>query len=182
MLTLSRAPATLCPDRRSRPPRLLWRMRTRETTMLRLAIGFTLCAGAAGLAIPVVEAQDVASGSPDLYRSAGCVRCHGVAASGDFGPALAGIDLSFEDFLGQLRSPRERMPSFGAGALSDEEALCLFDYLRALQRQPADATARSCRCGHHHRADGACGCSENGCDREGGCRHGACRHQGASRR
>lgn len=98
--------------------------------------------------------------NPDLYVSAGCSGCHGSDAAGAFGPTLAGTGLSFETFLGQLRSPRGMMPPVAASLVSDEQARSLFDYVSGLE-EPEDGPVSGTACrggqhGHGHHGAGAC--------------------------
>jgi hypothetical protein len=124
---------------------------------------------------------------PDLFVSAGCSGCHGSDAAGAFGPTLAGTGLSFEAFLGQLRSPRGTMPPVAVSLVSDEQARSLFVYVTELEEpEGGPVSGMACpgsRHGHGHHGPGARNCSRHqGCDagqgqgqgRGGACRHGAC--------
>lgn len=135
--------------------------------MRRLA--FALAASATAVTIPLAAGPSVRDPSPDLYVSAGCARCHGPTAAGEFGPALAATQVPFEDFLAQLRHPRWRMPAFSPDVISDEEARSLFEYVRSLEPAAAGVgDTGGCRCGpgrhgsspsrgHGHGAGEACG-------------------------
>lgn len=126
------------------------------------------------------------SADPDLFASAGCATCHGPEAGGAFGPTLAGSTLTFEEFLGQLRSPRAMMPPVDAARVSDEQARILFDWVTGLEVPEGEPVEGVCRCGRHgagpHGAGGQ-GCPHHdgqaagrgqGPGAHGACRHGAC--------
>jgi cytochrome c553 len=130
---------------------------------------------------------------PDLYESAGCSTCHGPTAAGAFGPTLAGTGLSFDDFLGQLRSPRGMMPPVATGLVSDEQARSLFDYVAGLEEpEGGPVPGTGCPGGQHgrgHHGAGAGNCPHHqgtaaghgqgqGRGRGGACRHGACSGRG----
>jgi len=67
-----------------------------------------------------------------LFSSLPCSGCHGAMAQGQFGPTLAGTDLSFEEVRVQVRSPRERMPAFSPERVDDEALRDIYAWLRTL--------------------------------------------------
>ena len=78
-------------------------------------------------------AQDSARGF-DLFQSVECAACHGSAAQGMMGPALAGTRLSLAEVRRQVRSPRSRrMPDFSVEELSEEDLADISAYLKSLE-------------------------------------------------
>ncbi|MBI4513915.1 MAG: c-type cytochrome, partial [Gemmatimonadetes bacterium] len=71
-----------------------------------------------------------------LYIRKGCLGCHGASGRGGVGPDLAHTALSFEDFMGQLRTPRGIMPPFPSEAVSGEEARSIHAYLQTVPPAP----------------------------------------------
>ncbi len=62
-----------------------------------------------------------------------CRNCHGADGEGAFGPALAGrIDLTYERFRAQMRSPAERMPAYVESELTGQEIADLVAYFSSL--------------------------------------------------
>lgn len=87
-----------------------------------------------------------------LFSSLPCSGCHGAMAQGQFGPALAGTDLSFEEVRRQVRSPRDQMPVFPPERVSDQELRDIYAWLATLPAPtptppvtlpPAEATLQS---------------------------------------
>ena len=78
-------------------------------------------------------AQDSERGF-DLFQSVECAACHGSAAQGMMGPALAGTRLSLSEVRRQVRSPRSRrMPDFSVEELSEEDLIDIFAYMKGLE-------------------------------------------------
>lgn len=130
--------------------------------------------------LATVETGPEAYADPELFVTAGCAACHGSSAEGDLGPTLANTGLTFVAFLEQLRDPRGVMPPVTVGAVSDERARALFDFVRELEPpEGGPVTGSACRGGHHglgsHHGN-ACGhgVRGHGHGRGGSCRHGAC--------
>ncbi len=80
------------------------------------------------------EAQDTARGF-DLFQNAvECASCHGAAAEGGSGPALAGTRLSLDAVRRQVRAPSSRrMPAFDEEELSEEGLRAIYAYLGDLE-------------------------------------------------
>jgi hypothetical protein len=97
-----------------------------------VALGVAPMLFAGGLRAQQVTAAH-ASGER-LYISRGCLGCHGASARGGVGPALAGTPLPLDAFVGQLRHPRDIMPSFPEEVVSEEDAEAIHAYLRSLSR------------------------------------------------
>lgn len=82
-----------------------------------------------------------ASGSADLakgltlFKEQGCAGCHGGdKATGQIGPALNKITFPFSGLLRQVRTGSGVMPAFPASALSDSDAMLIYNYLKSLQK------------------------------------------------
>ena len=67
-----------------------------------------------------------------LFSSLPCSGCHGAMAQGQFGPALAGTSLSYEEVRSQVRSPRDQMPAFSPERVSDQELREIYTWLTTL--------------------------------------------------
>jgi mono/diheme cytochrome c family protein len=67
-----------------------------------------------------------------VYVSAGCYQCHGYegTTSGP-GPRLAPDPQPYDQFSGQLRHPRARMPIYPASILSDQDVADIYAYMLA---------------------------------------------------
>ena len=66
-----------------------------------------------------VDAEGVAQNS--------CASCHGEDYSGGMGPALAGTDLSEEEFTDIVRNGQGSMPAFDEDQVSDEELTAMYE-------------------------------------------------------
>ena len=76
-----------------------------------------------------------------LFIQKGCIGCHGISGRGGAGPDLARTDLSFEEFLKQLRAPRAMMPPFPPNAVSESEAGEIYAFLKAAPPAPPRVSA-----------------------------------------
>lgn len=72
---------------------------------------------------------DAATGAL-LYRDKQCAACHGPAALGGMGGALAGSTLSFDQFLWKVRNAIPPKPAMNASDLGDSEAYSIYLWLR----------------------------------------------------
>jgi cytochrome b subunit of formate dehydrogenase len=84
-----------------------------------------------GIYVPDFE---VSEGNPAvgeaLWPTLRCSFCHGLdAVNAQKGPELAGIDLSFEEFLIAVRSGNDIMPAFSKGEIPDSYMLHLWTWL-----------------------------------------------------
>ncbi len=84
------------------------------------------------LADPVLG-QDAERGF-ELFQAVECAACHGSAAQGMMGPALAGTRLSLAEFRRQVRSPAsQRMPDFSTDELSEDDLGDIVAYIKTLE-------------------------------------------------
>jgi hydroxylamine dehydrogenase len=72
-----------------------------------------------------------------LFIAKGCLGCHGASGRGGVGPELARTALDIDAFIGQVRTPRQRMPAFPPGAVSDEELRAIHGFLQTVAPPPA---------------------------------------------
>ena len=62
-----------------------------------------------------------------------CAQCHGAMGEGVFGKPLAGdSSISAQDYINQVRSPRNRMPSFSTDQVTDEQLTDMQAYMTSL--------------------------------------------------
>jgi mono/diheme cytochrome c family protein len=67
----------------------------------------------------------------ELWADSGCGACHGADAEGASAPALAGLDVSYDEFERIVREGGEGMPAYSADRISDEALQRLYEWLRA---------------------------------------------------
>jgi ubiquinol-cytochrome c reductase cytochrome c subunit len=72
-----------------------------------------------------------------------CQRCHGPAGEGLWAGPRAGDEKTAQEWIDQVRNPRERMPRFSSEKVSDEQIIDMHAYLTSLPKPdsftPADA-------------------------------------------
>jgi mono/diheme cytochrome c family protein len=94
------------------------------------------------LALAAPPAQDPGNGQV-LWEETLCKNCHGDAGEGMWAGPLAGSEKTAEEWISQVRSPRNRMPSFSPQQVSDEAMVDMQAYLATLTKPdgfaPADA-------------------------------------------
>jgi mono/diheme cytochrome c family protein len=106
----------------------------RPTTLVVLLAAATAAAQAA---------DDAASNGAGLYYEYGCYACHGYNGTGrvPLSADTSGILADESVFLRYLRlrgdqnpvNPKNTMPNYSAGTLSDANALSIYAYLRSLR-------------------------------------------------
>lgn len=62
------------------------------------------------------------------YAKQNCASCHGQDFSGGMGPAIAGTDLSEDDFHDIVRNGKNAMPAHSEDEISDDDMKVLYDY------------------------------------------------------
>src|SRR5436190_15876393 len=73
------------------------------------------------------------------YMKYQCYTCHGTVGQGadrGTGPKLAPKPLAYRAFLLQVRTPRQDMPAYRKGFVSDEELADIYAYLVAIKPSP----------------------------------------------
>ena len=113
--------------RRKHPP-----LKAALGTALLLTAALSVFGGALNSRPASANAEDPENGR-HLYTFYGCIECHGPDAEGDFGPKITGLTVSVEEFLTQLRTPREEMDAYPSDFLSDEQARDVYSFLKTLQ-------------------------------------------------
>jgi len=105
--------------------------------VLILLLGLTV-----SFALAAPPAQDPANGQT-LWQENLCKNCHGEAGEGMWAGPLAGSDKTAEEWISQVRSPRNRMPTFSEEKVSDQAIADMHAYLITLAKPegfaPADA-------------------------------------------
>ena len=102
---------------------------------MRIVTGLFAMAAAIALCASSAAAQEGSAGE-QLFIEKGCLGCHGASGRGGVGPDLAATPLPLEAFIGQVRTPRERMPPFPPAAVSDGDVQLIYDYVRGVAPPP----------------------------------------------
>ena len=68
-----------------------------------------------------------------------CQRCHGPAGEGNFARPLSNSTLTAQEWIAQVRMPRQFMPHFSEAQVSDEQLIDIHAYITS-QPAPADFT------------------------------------------
>ena len=76
---------------------------------------------------------DVAAGR-DRWNEQECAFCHGLHGQGGYGPDLAGLGLTFDQFKRQIRQPWGAMPRWSERQLPDKELADLYAFFTSLPR------------------------------------------------
>jgi mono/diheme cytochrome c family protein len=87
-----------------------------------------------GLTASVAFAQDPERGKTLWEEETLCQRCHGAMGEGVWAKPLAGDELTVEEWIAQVRSPRNRMPRFSEAQVSDEMIRDMHAYLTSLPK------------------------------------------------
>lgn len=76
------------------------------------------------------EGSSASSGDVDAegIAKSTCASCHGEDFSGAMGPAIAGTDLSEDDFSEIVRNGQGQMPAFSEDQFNDEEVSALYTF------------------------------------------------------
>lgn len=88
--------------------------------------------GLLGLTTSIALAQDPERGQTLWEEELLCQRCHGEQGEGVWAKPLAGDDLTVEEWISQVRSPRRRMPHFSEEQVTDEMIQDVHAYLTSL--------------------------------------------------
>jgi mono/diheme cytochrome c family protein len=95
----------------------------------------------------------------NLWAQTGCSGCHGLAAEGGTGPALAGEVPAYDEFRQIVREGADQMPAYSERQISDAELQRLHDWLQAQAAPPADPqdlwAGAGCGACHGASAEGA---------------------------
>ena len=114
-------------------------VRRLSTSLLVLLVLLTLTVS---IALAAPPAQDPENGKV-LWEQSLCKNCHGEAGEGMWAGPLAGSEKIADEWISQVRSPRNRMPHFSPEQVSDEMIVDMHAYLTTLTKPesfaPADA-------------------------------------------
>jgi mono/diheme cytochrome c family protein len=106
-------------------------------SVMAMVLGLT-----AAMALAAPPAQNPDNGKA-AWDQALCKNCHGAAGEGKWAGPLAGSEKTAEEFVAQVRSPRNRMPHFSPEKVSDQMVIDMHAYLTSLPKPaaftPADA-------------------------------------------
>lgn len=80
----------------------------------------------------IALAQDPERGKVLWEEETSCQQCHGPAGEGKWAGPLAGHDHTAEEWIEQVRNPRQRMPTFSEAQVSDEMIIDIHAYLSSL--------------------------------------------------
>jgi cytochrome c5 len=98
------------------------------------------------LAVPVsplgTVAGDLAAGA-QLWREKKCAACHGAAATGGMGGALANTPLPFDQFLSKIRNAIPPKSALSLTDLPDTQAYSIYLWLHALDPKAAQSLPAS---------------------------------------
>ncbi len=102
--------------------------------MLMLVVGFVLSTSAA-------LAQDPDNGKvvweEEVWQ---CQRCHGEMGEGKWGRPLSNSELTAEEWITQVRTPRRFMPHFSEAQVSDQQITDIHAYITSLPAPSGDFT------------------------------------------
>lgn len=113
--------------------------RTRRLFTLLIAL-LALAGLSTSLALAAPPVQDPEAGKA-LWEQALCQKCHGEAGQGMWAGPLAGSDKTADEWIAQVRSPRNRMPHFSAEKVSDQMIIDMHAYLTSLTKPESFALA-----------------------------------------
>jgi len=80
---------------------------------------------------PYAQVGDSAAGK-EFWNGYECAHCHGLYGQGGYGPDLAGLGLTFEQFKHQVRQSWGIMPRWSEKQVSDKELANVFAFLTSL--------------------------------------------------
>ena len=69
-----------------------------------------------------------------------CARCHGDSGEGAYSGPRAGDELTAQEWIDQVRSPRRFMPSFTVEQVSDEQLIDMHAYMTSLSKPSGQFT------------------------------------------
>ena len=102
------------------------------------SIGFALSALISGSAYAQSTDASAPAGNvghgQQLFKADGCWECHGAIGQGGgaAGPNIAPMELPYEAFIAQLRTPQNQMPPFEGKVVPDKDAADIYAYLKSV--------------------------------------------------
>jgi len=102
---------------------------------------FLALAGAgllAAVAVPATARAEDAKHGRELFMSAGCYECHGMAGQGSVqsGPRLAPEPMPVASMITLVRKPLNQMPAYSQKQLSDADVADIHAYLASIPAPP----------------------------------------------
>ena len=82
---------------------------------------------------PYAQTGDSAAGK-EFWNGYECAHCHGLYGQGGYGPDLAGLGLTFEQFKHQVRQPWGAMLRWSDKQISDKQLTDIYAFLTSLPR------------------------------------------------
>ena len=82
---------------------------------------------------PHAQVGDSAAGK-EFWNGYECAHCHGLYGQGGYGPDLAGLGLTFEQFKHQVRQSWGVMPRWSEQQISDKQLTDVYAFLTSLPR------------------------------------------------
>lgn len=108
--------------------------RSALTCIALAAAAFSVAVAAQPASAPVASAPPALEDGARLYRSTGCIQCHGgVGQGGSAGPPVFATKLGYEAFAQQVREPINAMPPYTRKVLSDADLHAIYDHVRAMR-------------------------------------------------
>ena len=86
-----------------------------------------------------VAAPPQQASGQQLWQQRQCKNCHGDQGEGKYGLPLAGTQKTAQEWITQVRTPRQNMPAFTPEQISDADITAIHDYMTTLQK-PASFT------------------------------------------
>jgi mono/diheme cytochrome c family protein len=82
----------------------------------------------------VAWAQGDVDKGKELWASHNCKSCHGANGEGQYAGPRAGDGKTAEEWVTQVRTPRNRMPSFRPEQISDADITDMWAYMQTLEK------------------------------------------------
>ena len=105
-----------------------------------VALGLSISAADAQQAAAPAAATGNAANGKDLFVKYTCYGCHGFSAqNGPAGNRLNPMTMTVTGFIGLVRNPGSpnRMPSYSAKTISDQQLTDIWTYIKTLPNAPA---------------------------------------------
>ena len=99
-----------------------------------LAAALTACAEAQAQTSTNPRTEGDAKAGERLFMTDGCSECHGTVGQGGGvdGPRIAPMELSYDAFKQELRTPLSEMPPFEEAVVPETDASDIYAYLKSI--------------------------------------------------
>ena len=91
---------------------------------------------------PAAAAPPQQASGQQLWQQRQCKNCHGDQGEGKYGLPLAGTQKTAQEWVTQVRTPRQNMPAYTAEQISDADITAMHDYMATLQKPANFAPVR----------------------------------------